>query len=585
MEVVFIKLINMSITASWLILAIILSRLLLRKAPKTILCFLWALVGFRLICPFSFKSLFSLIPSAQTVPPNIIYSQQPNIQSGIPALNQTINPIISASFAPDNFENVNALKIVMDVASIVWLIGVVAMLLYCAVSYFRLHNTVRAAMRLRENIWLCDNVKSPFILGIFRPRIYLPSDITQEQQIPVLAHEKAHMKRHDHWWKPLGFVLLSVYWFNPLVWIAYYFLCRDIELACDEKVVKDLNFDDKKAYSKALLSCSMPQKNISACPLAFGEVGVKSRIKSVLNYKRPAFWIIFVSVVATVTVSACFLTNPPNKTKKVANPLVMLESKSYVAGISASITNYDLTGDKPYIEVQWKNDNISEFGYGESFDIRYRNKNGDFVSCAKKELVFTSIGIILDANDTRTQIYYLSDFDLSKLGNYRFYLDYFSRPKIWIEFLIGGADTVNTVSQGINVNYSLSVKADGTQNIQKITSDKFRSEHYYDMYYYGLTSAKLMVNGIKTELSDAIADGSISSEELLQYADDQVKQKKIGLDIANDGGSRVYKFGSYTLIKKNTVDGDRGLYIGIPDMPYSITNERIEEPLNSSQVR
>ena len=313
MEAIFLKILNMSITASWLVLAIIIVRLLLKKAPKAISVFMWALVGVRLICPFSFESILSLIPSAETVPQDIIYSEAPAIHSGVPIFNSTVNPIISENLAPEVGASVNPMQIVAFVASVVWIVGIVAMVLYTVISYFRIHRKVREAVPYQENIWLCDHIDTPFILGVIRPRIYLPSNMNEQDIEYVIAHEKAHLKRHDHWWKPLGFLLLTVYWFNPILWIAYVLLCKDIELACDEKVINDMGTEIKKSYSDALINCSVPRKMISACPLAFGEVGVKGRVKSVLNYKKPAFWIIVVAVVACIALSVGFLTNPTTK--------------------------------------------------------------------------------------------------------------------------------------------------------------------------------------------------------------------------------------------------------------------------------
>lgn len=310
MENVFLKLLNMSITASWLVLAVVVLRLLLKKAPKWINTVLWAFVGFRLVCPFSFESIFSLIPSTETVPADIVYSSSPAIHSGIPALNSTLNPIISQAFAPDVTYSANPLQIITAVASVIWIIGIVAMILYAVISYARLNKKVREGVVLNDNIWLCDRIDTPFILGIFRPHIFLPSSMNEADMEYVIAHEKAHLKRNDHWWKPIGFLLLTVYWFNPVMWFAYILLCRDIELACDEKVIKEMGTEIKKPYSEALINCSVPRKSIAACPLAFGETGVKGRIKAVLNYKKPAFWVILIAVVSCIVVAVCFLTNP-----------------------------------------------------------------------------------------------------------------------------------------------------------------------------------------------------------------------------------------------------------------------------------
>ena len=310
MEAVFIKLLNMSIAASWLILAVVLLRTILNKAPKSIRRILWALVGIRLVLPFSPESFLSLIPSAETVSPNILYAEIPTIHSGISVLNQTVNPIISESLAPNVVANVNPMQVVAYIASVVWIIGMIALMLYSVISYVRLRRRVADAVILRDNFWQSEKVASPFVLGLFRPRIYLPFGMDDESLAYVVAHEKAHIKHRDHWIKPIGFLLLTIYWFNPLIWLAYILLCRDIELACDERVVKQMSADDKKAYSKALLTCSVDRRSIAACPLAFGEVGVKQRIKNVLNYKKPAFWIIIAALASCVVVAVCFLTNP-----------------------------------------------------------------------------------------------------------------------------------------------------------------------------------------------------------------------------------------------------------------------------------
>lgn len=315
MEALFIKLLNMSITASYLVLAVVLLRLLLKKAPKAIFVAMWALVGLRLMVPFSLESIFSLIPSAEPVPEDIAYVPIPTVQTGVQFFNSAVNPVLQHSFAPAPGASVNPMQIALRVASIVWAVGVAVMLGYCAFSYLRIHRKVREAACLKGRIWLCDSISSPFILGLFRPKIYLPSNMNQQDMEYVLAHENAHLKRRDHLWKPLGFLLLAVYWFNPLMWLAYILLCRDIELACDEKVLKQMGSEAKKPYSEALLNCSVKPRMIAACPLAFGEVGVKKRIKGILNYKKPAFWILLVTLVLCIVLAVCLLTNPKSDSK------------------------------------------------------------------------------------------------------------------------------------------------------------------------------------------------------------------------------------------------------------------------------
>lgn len=310
MESLFLHLVNMSITAGWLVLAVLVLRLVFRRAPKWIHCLLWVLVALRLIFPVSIESVVSLIPSAETVPVDTFLYETPSIHSGVPVVDNTVNPIISNNFAPEPMNSVNPMQVVSMVASYVWVLGMAAMALYALITTARLWWRVRESVTLRDNIRLCDRIATPFILGLFRPRIYLPTTLTETDTACVVAHEQAHLRRRDHWWKPLGFLLLTVYWFNPLLWVGYILLCRDIEAACDEKVIRHMDVAQRKAYSETLLACSAPRHLITACPLAFGETGVKSRIKSVLNYKKPAFWIIIAAVVATVVAAVCLLTNP-----------------------------------------------------------------------------------------------------------------------------------------------------------------------------------------------------------------------------------------------------------------------------------
>ena len=310
MSDIFLKILNMSIAASWLILAVMLFRFILKKVPKWITVLLWGIVALRLVVPFSFESALSLIPSAETFNAHNIQYETPAISSGIPAINNAVNPVLGETFAPNPAGSVNPLYVWTFIVSVIWFIGIAAMLLYAVISYVRVRRSVAERVPYKENIFLCDHVKSPFILGLVQPKIYLSSNMDAASIEPVIAHEKAHLARHDHWWKPLGFLILTVHWFNPLCWVAYVLLCRDIELACDEKVIRQMDLDGKKQYSTALLECSVQRRLVTICPLAFGEVGVKERVKNVLNYKKPAFWIISVTVVACGVVTVCFATNP-----------------------------------------------------------------------------------------------------------------------------------------------------------------------------------------------------------------------------------------------------------------------------------
>jgi len=329
----FLNILNMSIAASWLILAVVLLRFVLKKAPKWIAVLLWGIVALRLAVPFSFESALSLIPSAETFNAHNIQYGTPAISSGIPAVNNAVNPVLGETFAPNPAGSVNPLYVWTFIVSVIWCIGIAAMLLYAVISYVRVHRSVAERIPYEGNIFLCDHVKSPFILGLVRPKIYLPSSMDEAAMGPVIAHEKAHLARRDHWWKPLGFLILTVHWFNPLCWVTYVLLCRDIELACDEKVIRQMDLDGKKQYSTALLECNTGRRLVTICPLAFGEVGVKERVKNVLNYKKPAFWLIAVAVVACGVVTACFATNPVTEEPSTPNaerPTLIVDGNVYV---------------------------------------------------------------------------------------------------------------------------------------------------------------------------------------------------------------------------------------------------------------
>lgn len=315
MAAVFLKLLNLSISASWLVLAVLVLRLISKRSPKWMNVLLWGIVALRLVLPFSIESALSLIPSAETVSPAAVqFAPAPTITSGVSVIDNAVNPSLSEHFAAVPTASVNPLYVWTEIAGWVWLIGLGAMLLYALVSYLRLRRRVSVSLPIQDHIYLCDAISSPFILGVVKPHIYLPSGLDEVQRQNVLAHEQAHLARRDHWWKPLGFTLLAVYWFNPVLWLAYTLLCRDIELACDERVIRTMDESAVKTYSTVLLACSMPRKAVITCPLAFGEVGVKERVRNALHYKKPAFWVVAASVAVCVIVAVCFLTNPPTDT-------------------------------------------------------------------------------------------------------------------------------------------------------------------------------------------------------------------------------------------------------------------------------
>ena len=312
----FVKLLNMSLAASIIVLVIVVLRLLLKKAPRNIICFLWVLVALRLILPFSIQSnlsVYNMMPSSAGTQGQLEYFQyngkteKPKVEFSVPAL-------VDDNASPESMtvgEHTSDLYLPPVIS--IWLAGICVMLLYAIGSYLYLRKKVGASIPRHDGLKMSDDISTPFILGILKPVIYIPSGMDERTLNHVVAHEEAHIKRRDHWWKPLGYFLLTVYWFNPIIWLAYVLLCRDIEMACDEKVIRDMDKGSVAAYSQALLDCSFPRRRIAACPLAFGEVGVKERVKSVLNYKKPAFWIIVVAVVACIVVGVCFLTNPSDK--------------------------------------------------------------------------------------------------------------------------------------------------------------------------------------------------------------------------------------------------------------------------------
>ena len=337
MDAIFLKLLNMSITASWMILAVLLLRVLLKKAPKWIRCLLWAMVAARLLLPISFESAISLIPSANTVQTQTVYQtvtddlpsepdveaeQEPPhyeqivIQSGFSSFDDTVNSIIKEYTSPTPQESTDSTPMGTHIAGYIWLVGILLLLGYGAFGYLRLKRRVGASIKLKKRFYLCDGIDSPFILGILNPRIYIPSHMDPASVDHVVEHEQAHLRCLDHIWKPLGYLVLSLHWFNPFVWLAYALFNRDIELACDEKVIKSLDRDQKAAYSQALLNCSSPRSLISTYPLAFGEISVKTRIKKVLRYKKPAIWAIVVALLACVAVVGCFWTDPEPATVK-----------------------------------------------------------------------------------------------------------------------------------------------------------------------------------------------------------------------------------------------------------------------------
>ena len=438
MTELFLKLLNMSINASWLVLAIIVLRLILIKAPKYIRCIMWGLVGIRLVFPISIESVLSLLPSGETVPAEIIYSENPTIHTGIELINSTVNPIISGSLAPTPAVSVNPMQIILFIASVIWAIGVAVLVCYTLISYIKISKSVNEAAFERDNIYICDKIDTPFILGVIKPKIYLPSFLSESDSEYVIAHEKAHIIRRDYIWKPLGFLLLTVYWFNPVLWVAYILLCRDIELACDEKVIKNMGEEIKKPYSNALINCSVPRKMIAACPLAFGETGVKGRIKSVLSYKKPAFGIIALAVALCIAVAVCFLTNPEETPKSENYGIVGTVTAAECEDVEFRFLKGSVNSDTPFIEVEWVNKTDDTLCFGEEFKLFYEDKEIPLAEGYGWNLPL----YMVNSGGKLTQICSLGGFDISRSGSYRlekeFYLDSDSdtKYKAYVKFKI-----------------------------------------------------------------------------------------------------------------------------------------------------
>ncbi len=386
MEGLFIHVLNISITASFLVLAIILYRLFAKKAPRWVSVLLWGFVGLRLLIPFNIESAWSLIPSKNTIPTTITHDRYPALDTGFGALDEIVNPVISGSMEARPEYSANPMHVWITALGWIWLAVMLCMLLYMAASFIYLRIKTKVKVEREDNVYLCDYVKTPFILGIIKPRIYLPSDISDKDYSLVVAHERAHIKRLDHIWKPLGFLLLSIYWFNPLLWVAYVLLCRDIESACDEKVVSDFEDSEKADYSEALLSLGVRSRVISACPLAFGEVSVKSRVSAISRYKKPATIVIVISLVVCTIFAICFLTYKKNNA-------VAVEQGIWYAGKVIGATDTSSTCDDVPLFVFTENgdilvesNNLAELSY-----VKLGKMNTAYVSKSEYESLFEGV--------------------------------------------------------------------------------------------------------------------------------------------------------------------------------------------------
>ncbi|MBR2869309.1 MAG: M56 family metallopeptidase [Clostridia bacterium] len=437
----FSEILNMSINASWLILAVILYRLVFIRSefPKWCRGFLWAMVGIRLVFPFSVEFMRSLIPtSARPIPQEIIHAHTPDNISGAEILGYIGNNPVSYSIgiqdgsiifneycAPD-VETVNPLLIIMTVASIIWVIGFAALMIYAVISYLKLKNGVRDAVILRDGIYQSEKVESPFILGFIKPKIYIPYGLSEETLQHVEAHENAHLKRFDHITKMLGFLILCVHWFNPLVWISYNLFCKDIELACDEKVIRNMEIEKRKEYANAILECGIRRQRIAACPLAFGETSIKQRVRNTLKYKKPAVIAVITAMLMCILVVILFMTNPENpEDKSASKTYVSTDSGASHEGVRMTVTDLRLDGDDPTVTVELSNKLKNGILFGEVFDLLYF-ENGRWVSCLKPdtENYFQLPLYMLNPEAKKEMVYHIKNFNLSRSGDYRVVVNY-----------------------------------------------------------------------------------------------------------------------------------------------------------------
>lgn len=414
----FVSVLNMSISAAWVLLAVLLLRLIFKKAPKRITVLLWCIVGLRLIMPFSVESIFSLIPSNETVS-KAWDSPRPNLNSGITVIDNGVNNYLEGHYFEGVTRPAGHFTDITTIAAAAWLIGTAALLIYTAVSFFRLKKGLRTAVLLRDNIFQSEKISSPFVFGIIKPKIYLPFGITERNAESVILHEQAHISRRDYLWKPLGFLLLCVHWFNPLMWLAYILFCRDIEFACDERAIGLLNTDKRADYSEALLNCSAGRHMLFAYPPAFGEVGVKSRVKSVLNYKKPAFWLAAAAVIAGIAASVCLLTSPKTGSSR-SDSLVVRDCivEDGCEGIGYKLVSSTYEKNNISIRVKWTNKRKEELYFGEEFKLF--KTDGDTACTQKKAAGFAAAANIISPGGSKTEIYNLSDhYDIEPGVQYR----------------------------------------------------------------------------------------------------------------------------------------------------------------------
>lgn len=610
----FLELVNLSITAGWIVLAVILIRLIFKKAPKWLNCVLWGIVALRLIFPFSLESVFSLIPSAQTIDPTLPYLNEFEINSGIEPLDNAVNTHY-ADFVPVAERTVD----VTIILACVWLLGVGIMLIYAFASWARLKINLKTATKKEGNIYQSEFVQSPFVLGIIRPKIYIPYK-TNESDLPlVIAHEKAHIKRLDHLIKPLGFILLSIYWFNPLLWVAYILLCRDIEAACDEKVIKQLTDEQRKDYSMALLNASISRKSIAACPLAFGETGVKERIKGVMNYKKPAFWVIIAAVAVCIIAAVCFLTNPTETERtdyspNISNELDRLISVNviehnqgyYLDGLVSCEAHKVLATETTSEDDE---NGIAITVYLVSSYNEYSVEDGQLVEKGGN-MTPLALSFVVDGEDSYALYDYWEpgmgssyikdlqakfpagvDYDTQSYVKeleaecIRQAMDYFGLSES--DITEQSTKELTTVMLEAKTDYELTVKKSKSSGVTWMTDESFYQKNGYHAYLYCLDEAYIALDGKNIYIGDVLNSGKLSIDALIKKAEEDAKSGKAKTDMLKDGGTKFYWYDDYTIIKRNTLGSNsadarnQDLIIGYADMSTTEYSAAVEFINNS----
>lgn len=384
MEQLFIGVFNLSISAGYFIIAVIVLRLLLKKVPKNIICVLWLLVGIRLLIPFSIESVFGVVPSSQIMDENIMYDSQPAIHSGVTVIDRNMNQYLqSESLLPQEAGSMNPMQLVVMIFTGIWVVGMFLMFGYFIISWWNIARRVKNAVLIEDKygrVYESEEIGEPFLLGILHPGIYLPTELPEEEKSFVLEHERAHIIRRDYLIKPISFLILTVYWFHPLVWAAYLLLCRDIELACDERVIRKLGMECKKEYSQALLNCSVNRRTIAACPVAFGEVGVKERVKNILDYKKPRFWVILAAVIICIITSLCFLTQRKSNGENEQSAEQVAEEQGTTLDAANEAAN-DNTQEASiyYFEIPKEYADLITYHNENSFETVFTDSTGDYI--------------------------------------------------------------------------------------------------------------------------------------------------------------------------------------------------------------